>query len=72
MTTVAQMIEYLKTLPQDAEVWCGGEDPYDCHIVYGPVDIKSCTVGRMGFSSLVVFIDRADEHVEAMGKSSRG
>ena len=25
MTTVAQMIEYLKTLPQEAEVQCGYE-----------------------------------------------
>ena len=25
MTTVAQMIEWLKTLPQDAEVECGVE-----------------------------------------------
>lgn len=46
MTTVAQMIEWLKTLPQDAEVWCGEEEwvGYDLRMVHSPVYIESCSV----------------------------
>lgn len=46
MTTVAQMIEWLKTLPPDAEVECGVEvwGSYDCRVVMQPVDIESCSV----------------------------
>jgi hypothetical protein len=41
MTTVAQMIEWLKTLPQDAEVECGEEviSGYATYMTYSPVDI---------------------------------
>lgn len=50
MTTVAQMIEWLKTLPQDAEVECGVESTrayenfYETYMSMAPVDIKSCEV----------------------------
>lgn len=46
MTTVAQMIEWMKTLPQDAEVECGVEESagYERYMVHRPVDIKSCSV----------------------------
>lgn len=46
MTTVAQMIEWLKTLPQDAEVECGVESTfvYETYMSMGPVDIESCQV----------------------------
>lgn len=46
MTTVAQMIEWLKTLPQDAEVECGVErsHEYGCYLSMVPVDINSCDV----------------------------
>lgn len=42
MTTVAQMIEWLKTLPQDAEVECGVEETcnYSRYMSYAPVDIE--------------------------------
>ena len=44
MTTVAQMIEWMKTLPQDAEVKCGVEvsKGYDTWMEYKPVDIEDC------------------------------
>jgi hypothetical protein len=46
MTTVAQMIEWMKTLPQDAEVECGVEESsgYEWHMVHRLVDIESCDV----------------------------
>jgi len=46
MTTVAQMIEWMKTLPQDAEVQCGVEESsgYERYMVHRPVDIESCSV----------------------------
>ncbi len=46
MTTVAQMIEWLKTLPQDAEVECGEEviSGYSTYMTYSPVDIEDCAV----------------------------
>lgn len=46
MTTVAQMIEWLKTLPQDAEVECGVEvtKGYDTWMEMKPVDIEACDV----------------------------
>lgn len=46
MTTVAQMIEWLKTLPQDAEVECGVESTrvYETYMSMAPVDIESCEV----------------------------
>jgi hypothetical protein len=46
MTTVAQMIEWMKTLPQDAEVECGVEESlgYEHYMVHRPVDIESCSV----------------------------
>jgi hypothetical protein len=46
MTTVAQMIEWLKTLPQDAEVECVEPDPvsYSNYMVMCSVDIESCHV----------------------------
>lgn len=46
MTTVAQMIEWMKTLPQDAEVECGREvrGSYDSWMAIVPVHIDSCDV----------------------------
>jgi hypothetical protein len=46
MTTVAQMIEWMKTLPQDAEVECGVEvsGTYSQYMVMRPVDIECCSV----------------------------
>lgn len=46
MTTVAQMIEWMKTIPQDAEVRCGVEvtKGYDTWMEMKPVDIESCDV----------------------------
>ena len=46
MTTVAQMIEWMKTLPQDAEVECGVEESsgYQTYMKMKPVDIESCNV----------------------------
>ena len=46
MTTVAQMIEWMKTLPQDAEVECGVEisKGYQTHMIMKPVDIEACYV----------------------------
>jgi hypothetical protein len=40
------MIEWLKTLPQDAEVECGVESTcfYETYMSMGPVDIESCEV----------------------------
>ena len=46
MTTVAQMIEFFKTMPQDAEVECGVEvsSGYERYMTMGAVDIESCYV----------------------------
>jgi len=46
MTTVAEMIEWMKTLPQDAEVECGVEvrGSYESYMVYRPVDIEGSVV----------------------------
>ena len=46
MTTVAQMIEWMKTLPQDATVECGVEvtKGYDTWMEMKPVDISDCDV----------------------------
>ena len=46
MTTVAEMIEWMKTLPQDAEVECGVEVQcnYSTYMVYRPVDIEGSCV----------------------------
>ena len=46
MTTVAQMIEWMKTLPQDAEVECGVEvtKGYQTYKSMEPVDIEACYV----------------------------
>jgi hypothetical protein len=46
MTTVAEMIEWMKTLPQDAEVECGVEvtKGYDTYMSMEPVDISACDV----------------------------
>ena len=46
MTTVAQMIEWMQTLPQDAEVVCGAEvtKGYATYMVIKPVDMESCQV----------------------------
>jgi hypothetical protein len=43
MTTVAQMIEWMKTLPQDAEVQCGVEVLHGCYTQMKmlPVDVQS-------------------------------
>jgi hypothetical protein len=44
MTTVAQMIEWMKTLPQDAEVECGVQVSrgYETHMTMQSVDIECC------------------------------
>lgn len=46
MATVAQMIEWLKTLPQDAEVECGVEvtTGYQTYMSMEPVEIEECYV----------------------------
>ena len=46
MTTVAQMIEWMKTLPQDAEVECGvgRTEGYETYMSIDPVDIEACEV----------------------------
>jgi len=46
MTTVAQMIEWLKTLPQDAEVECvvSRTEGYETYMSLEPVDIEACDV----------------------------
>jgi hypothetical protein len=46
MTTVAQMIEWMKTLPQDAEVECGVEvtKGWETYMEMRPVDIFECDV----------------------------
>jgi hypothetical protein len=46
MTTIAQMIEWMKTLPQDAEVECGVEVSKDwsTYMIMKPVDIEACDV----------------------------
>ena len=46
MTTVAQMIEWMKTMPQDAEVECGVEvtGGYVNYMTMKPVDIEECDV----------------------------
>ena len=46
MTTVAQMIAWLSTLPQDAVVECGAEviGSYSSSMVMKPVDIHECRV----------------------------
>ena len=46
MTTLAQMIEWMKTLPQDAEVECGKEvtNGYSTYMEMSPVDISDCDV----------------------------
>ena len=46
MTTVAQMIEWMKTLPQDAEVECGVEVTgcYTTFMKMSPVDIECSNV----------------------------
>ena len=46
MTTVAQMIEWMKTMPQDAEVQCGVEvsKGYVTYMKIAPVDIEACDV----------------------------
>jgi len=42
MTTVAEMVEWMKTLPQDAIVECGEERTkgYSTYMEYGPVDTE--------------------------------
>jgi hypothetical protein len=46
MTTVSQMIEWMKTLPQDAEVECGVEvtSGYDTYMTYNSVKVEYCDV----------------------------
>jgi hypothetical protein len=48
MTTVAQMIEWMKTMPQDAEVECGVEvtKGYETYMSMEPVSIEACDVIR--------------------------
>lgn len=46
MATVAEMIEWFKTLPPDAEVDCGVEESsgYQTYMRMAPVDISACDV----------------------------
>jgi hypothetical protein len=46
MTTVAEMIEWMKTLPQDATVECGVEvtKGYETYMKMAQVDIEACDV----------------------------
>jgi len=46
MTTVADMIKWMQTLPQDAEVECGVEftSGYSTYMGYVPVSIQNCDV----------------------------
>ena len=46
MTTVAKLIEWLQTLPQDAIVECGKEvsRSYETHMVMDTVNIGSCWI----------------------------
>jgi len=46
MTTVAEMIEWMKTLPQDAEVQCGAEvsKGYVTYMKIVTADIEACDV----------------------------
>ena len=46
MATVAQMIEWMKTLPQDAKVECGVEVrcSYESYMEMRSVNIESCDV----------------------------
>lgn len=46
MATVAQMIEFFKTMPQDAEVECGVEVSrgYETYMGMSPVDIDGFSV----------------------------
>jgi uncharacterized protein YciU (UPF0263 family) len=46
MTTVAQMIEWMKTLPKDAQVECGVEvsKGYDTWMEMKPVNIEGCDI----------------------------
>ena len=46
MATVAEMIEWMKTLPQDAEVECGVEvtKSYETYMKMESVDIEACDV----------------------------
>lgn len=44
MTTVAQMIEYLKTLPQEAEVQCGYETSSGYSFAMGDVDLDATCI----------------------------
>lgn len=46
MTTVAQMIDWLKTLPQDAEVECGKEVTvgYQTYMLHREVVLEGCYV----------------------------
>jgi len=55
MTTVAQMIEWMSTLPQDAEVECGVEvsSGYERYMSMVPVDIESCDVFAMAGKTIV-------------------
>ena len=48
MATVAQMIEWMQTLPPDAEVECGVEvtSGYERYMSMAPVDIEACDVIR--------------------------
>ena len=51
MTTVAKMIEWMKTLPQDTVVECGEEvcGNYETYMTHKPVDIEASIV----FSGIV-------------------
>lgn len=46
MTTVAQLIAKLQTLPQDAEVECGKEKTsgYETYMTFAPVDLEDFEV----------------------------
>ncbi len=59
MTTVAQMIAWLQTLPQDAEVECGEEvtKGYSTYMGNGPVDIEYSPVHTFDDGRTVVYLE---------------
>jgi NADH:ubiquinone oxidoreductase subunit E len=64
MTTVAQMIEWLKTLPQDAEVECG-DDARMPYMVMRSVDIDSCYVLNIQGKIIVQICGEQTCHVQS-------
>ena len=62
MTTVAQMIEWMKTLPPDAEVECGVEvtGGYSTWMEMRPVDIENSDVWPCRWSGKTIVTIRGE------------